>query len=497
MVNSQSLKEKIIKGSLTVLILSLLGSVFAYLVRILLSRSLSIEDYGLFYATFGLFSMVTVYTDLGFGYSVVYLLPKYIRSKKYSKAWNTFIYGQCISLIMSLIISLIAISFAPVLVKYYFKVAGSEVLIYIFCTYLITFTIINSLIQIYSGMQKEKYYASITVSRWLLTLIFSTPFFVLGFSNVVFYAVALVLGHLFTVIFFLYLLFRKHTFLTSNKIIWENKIFKQMSLFAIPALLEIFVYSLAVTTDTFFLTLVKGVREVGFYNVIYPLASIPIILFNPINALLLPLVSHLMEGEKDKMVYLINKILGIVPFVGLYFVLFIIIFPSSIISLMFGQKWLGPVEIPLTVLSVGSITILMSSLLGAITLGTGRVKEKLKVAAITTALSIVLNLFLIWHLGVLGAVISSTLVSFLLSILFIRILKRIVLFQIPYRLYMKLIFFSIAGYVFVHFLNINPQNWLELISIGIVYTIIFVSFGFVLRIYDKKLISIILSQKTG
>src|SRR3989339_256330 len=492
MINSEKLKEKVIKGSSTVLILAFLGSVCAYLIRILLSHSLTIENYGLFYATFGLFSMATVYADLGFGYSVVYLLPKFIKSKKYSKAWNIFIYGQLISLTMSLFISIVLIIFAPMLAKYYFKVAGSEILIYIFCAYLVTFTAINSLIQIFSGMQKEKYYSSITTARWLFSLVFSVVFLAFGFSNIIFFAVAWVLGHALTVILFLFLLFKKHTFLTGNKITWESKVFRQMSLLAIPALMETFVFSLAVTTDTFLLTFIRGVREVGFYNVIYPLASIPIVLFNPVNALLLPLVSHLMEGEKGKMSYLIYKILEIVPFVGLYFVLFIIMFPSSIISLMFGQKWLGSVEMPLIILSLGSILVLMSGILGAITLGTGKVKEKLKVAAITSIVSIALNVFLIWHYGVMGAVITTSVINLMLNILFLRIIGKAVVFQIPYRLYLKLLVFSIACYIFIQLLGVNPQSWVEFIIIGMIYTLVFVSFGLFLKVYDKKLIYMIL-----
>src|SRR5258708_3171750 len=106
MQNPQPLKERVIKGGITVLILSLLGAVFAYLIRILFSRTLSIENYGLFYAVFGLIGMITTYSDLGFGYSVVYYLPKYIKSKEYSKAWNVFIHGQFISLSVSVIISM-------------------------------------------------------------------------------------------------------------------------------------------------------------------------------------------------------------------------------------------------------------------------------------------------------------------------------------------------------------------------------------------------------
>ncbi|MDP3733221.1 MAG: oligosaccharide flippase family protein, partial [Candidatus Daviesbacteria bacterium] len=203
MYNPKSLKERLVKGSVITLTLALIGSVLAYLVRILLSRTLTVENYGLYYAIFGLISVVTAYVDLGFGYAVVYLFPKHIKDKNYSKAWNVFIYGQAISITTSIIASIFFIAFAPFLAQKYFKLPGSEILIYIFCVYLISFTVINGLIQVFTGFQKEKYYSSIAVFRWLLTLVFSFSFLFFGFSNIFYYAIALCMGHVLTALIFL------------------------------------------------------------------------------------------------------------------------------------------------------------------------------------------------------------------------------------------------------------------------------------------------------
>ena len=117
MNNPQSLQEKVVRGSVVVLMMTLLGSFCAYLIRILLSRTLTVEDYGLFYATLSVVNIATSYIDLGFGYSIVYLIPKYIRLKNYTKAWNIYVYGQVISLTMSVAVSgTLAIS-APFLAK--------------------------------------------------------------------------------------------------------------------------------------------------------------------------------------------------------------------------------------------------------------------------------------------------------------------------------------------------------------------------------------------
>lgn len=495
MSQPQILQRKVIKGGIVVLVLAFLGAVCAYLIRVLFSRTLSIENYGLFYAVFGLFGIITAYTDLGFGYSVVYLFPKQIRFKNYAKAWNIFIYGQAISLTMSVVASICFIVSAPFLAQNYFKKPGSEILIYIFCIYLISFTIINGLIQIFTGFQKEKYYSSIAVSRWFLTLVFSVLFLAFGFSNVVYYAIALCTGHILTALIYLSLLLKKYTFLVKHKIAWERSILKQMFSFAFPSLLETVIVSFAILADTFFLTLFKGVREVGVYNIIYPLASIPLVLLNPINGLILPLVSHLMEGEKEIIKYLMEKILQIVPFIWLYFALFTILFPSSIAGLIFGQKWIGLVEIPVTILSVGVLPMLMNGILGAITLGAGKVKDKLKMATVTAIISVMLNGFLTYHWGVLGAVITGSIMSFTVSFLFSKIISSVISFQIPYLFYMKLLIFAFIAYLLVKIAGVYPNNWFDLITSGIIYSIIYIIFGYTLKVYDRKLLFMLLPKQ--
>lgn len=495
MSNPQSIQVKVIKSSSFVIILTLLASGFAYLIRVFLSHTLSIESYGLFYAVFGLFTIATTYIDLGFGYSIIYLLPKYIKLNDYSKAWNIFVYGQLITLSVSFVLSVVFIFLASILSRNYFKVSGSEILIYIFCAYLISFTIIYSLTQAFGGMQREKYYSSISFIRWFLTVTFLLLFFIFGFSNIVYYAIAFALGHILTASIYLFLLFQKHKFLSSNKIKWEMVTFKEMLTFSLPVLMETIVYSLVLIGDNFFLMLFRGVKEVGIYNIIYPLASIPIMLINPLTTLILPLVSHLMKGEKGKLRYLIEKILQVFPFIGLYFSLFIIIFPSITVSLIFGQKWLGLVEVPLVILCLGTTAILMSVILGAITLGTGEVRKKLKATLIASVINLGLNAFLIWQYGVLGAVVTTSLFALILCFLFTRIIRKVIEIRVPYFFYSKLIIFSTILYFTASYINIQIHNWAEFLLFGFLYTIIYVFFGYTLKLYNRQLVTIILSGR--
>lgn len=496
MSNSRSLEEKVAKGIVFVILFALLGSAFAYLIRILYSRSLSIEEYGLFYAVFSFFSIISVHIDLGFGETITYFVPKYFKSKRYKELWNTFIYGQVIQIVVSVLISGVLIIVAPYLSSRYFRIVGSETLIYIFCAFLIINSLLNSLSQIFTGLQKIKYYSSMNILRTALVLFFSSFFLIIGLNGPIFYALSWVFGYFLTTFFFLYLLWSKHPLLTENILSWNKNIFNTMYKYALPAFATTLVYSLLVSSDTFLLTLLRGVREVGIYNVIVPIASISIIFLSPLNLILFPLVSTLMEEEGEKINYLVSKIYQLVPFVGIYFALFIILFPSSIVSLIFGQKWLDFSIIPLSILSLGYIGIIMSSILGIIILGTGRVRERLKILLLVAILNVSLNVVLIWYYGILGAVISSSLVAVILCIFFTRILKTMANFQIPYLFYGKLSLFSVFLFFIIRFLGFAPKNWTELILSGLIYSISFIFLGFLLKVYDRELLKLILPLKS-
>ncbi len=488
MAESESLKEKIIKGSVLAIFFALLGSILAYFIRVLYSRTLTVEDYGLFYAVFGFFSIISIHTDLGFGEAISYFVPKYFKSKKYRKLMNTFVYGQIIQVVVAILISVILIFLAPFLSAKYFKVVGSETLIYILCAFLILASLLNSLSQIFTGLQKVKYYSSINVLRVGFILFFSLLFFTLGLHTPIYYALSWVAGYFITTVIFLYLFWVNNPLLTKHNLDWQSDTFEAMYKYALPAFATTFIYTLLYSSDIFFLTLLRGVREVGVYNVIVPIASISIILLSPLNSLLFPLVSHLIEGEKEKLSLLVSKIYQIIPFAGVYFALFIILFPSAIVGLIFGQQWVGLIETSLSLLSLGYVAYLFSIILGIITLGIGKVRERLKIMTSLALLSFSLQAVLIFKYGILGAVITNSLMALLVCLILTTVIRKMVSFKIPIWFYLKLLFISIGVFLIIRLIGFAPKNWIELIFSGLVYTANFVILGFLLKIYDRKLL---------
>ncbi|MDD2822985.1 MAG: oligosaccharide flippase family protein [Candidatus Daviesbacteria bacterium] len=493
MQNKENLSNRIFRGTSTVLFFSLLTSPLGYVLRIIYSNNLSIEMYGLFYALLAFFGILTTYKDLGFGYSVTYLVPKLIKQGDFEQSWMIYKYAQIIEVGTSIILTLLLVLIAPWLSINYFKVPEAQTLIYLFCIYFIANSFLEALYKMFTGLQQEKYYSSIQFSRLLLALIFSIFFIIFDYSNIIFFALSWALAHIICSIIYTYLLNKNSSF-GEKRLVWDKKLFSTMLKFAIPTLITTSIYTFITFTDNFFLTLFKNVREVGIYNIIVPLISIPSIFLSPINNLLLPLVSHLMEGEKVKMSELLSNSIKIISFVGFYFSLFIMLFPSATTQLIFGVKWVGLIETPLRIMAFGAILALLSSYLTTITCGMGKIKERMRASLIIAVTNIIISVVLINLYGIIGVAIASTLIYLLSIILFIRIIRHEISIHLPVKLYTIMLLFSLSLYLLVQLSGFSPKGFIQFLITGIIYSLIILLLGITLGIFDY-IISIIITTK--
>jgi len=482
-----NLTQRVLKGSGTVMVFTLLSAPFGYLVRVLYSRSLSIEMFGLFYAVLGLFNILVKYNGLGFGYSVVYLVPKYIKQKKLSEAWRSFKYYQIIEIATSLFIALILLLTANWLSTYYFKTPYAKNIIYVFLVYLLSDGLLASLNTFLTGLQMAVYYSSIKLVRQALILGFSFLLIFFDKPSVVGYAIAWSAACILTTIIYYILFYVKHNKYV-QKLEWDRKQFKTMAKFAFPSLMTISVTTLISQSDVILLTLIKGVREVGIYNIILPIVTIPSIFLSSINKLIFPLVSDLMTNQRKKVTTLLNSITKIVPFVGLYFAIFILSFPSASIINLFGKRWVELAKTPLIILTIGYTASLLTTYLSTITAAMGKINQKLKVSIVIAISNLLFGGTMIYFFGLIGLVIANSIVYLLSATIYSVIIRREIVFSYPWRYYLKVVTLGVVIYVFIKLLNLNPVGWFQFILYGATYTLVFGLFGYFIGVIDKSVL---------
>ena len=136
---------------------------------------------------------------------------------------------------------------------------------------------------------------------------------------------------------------------------------------------------------------------------------------------------------------LIQYLLRIIPFVAAYFALFILIFPGSLVRLLFGTRWATFSQYPLIVASIVFVFVLVTNLISNISNSLGLVKDRLKISVYAVLLNIVTSGFLIYYFGVTGAVLSIGLVHLFMLLLIVQSIKKIVFLAFPWVYYLKLL----------------------------------------------------------
>ncbi len=484
---SSVLTEKVVKSSGVVLLFTFLGAALGYLIRLFYSNHLSIEMFGLFYAALAFFTLVSTYLDLGLGYSVIYFIPQFAKQQQLKKVALIFQYYQIIQLIVTVVAAISLFFSADFLAREYFKFAQAVGLIYVFSGYLVINGMFSALNMAFVGLQKEVYYSSLQFFRLFLIFVFSLLFWFFGQNNVFFYTLAWLISNLVIVAIYYVILSKKYTFLF-QAFSWDQALLKTMLAYGLPTLITASLYIFITSIDAVFLTSLRNVTEVGIYNVVYPLATLAGLVLTPINTLTLPLVSHLMVDEGHKVSRFIHSILKLIPFVSLYFGLYIALFSSSLVSLLFGAKWVDLVELPLTIFALGYILSPLASLLFTILSGMGKVKERLKLSIVLVVFSLVSSLTLISLWGVVGAAIANSLVYLVSVLLFTKAINGFFTIHYPWNFYARLVLFAGLLAVAVKLSHWVPVGLVQIMVTGLIYTLVFILFGLHQRVLDEKLL---------
>jgi len=105
----ENYSKRFVKGSAIVFIALIVSSVIGLLLRIFLSRSLSVADYGLFYAVFALVSVFGAFRDFGVGQAVIRAIPKYAIQKDFRLIKSSMTILTIIQVVFSLIVAIVLV----------------------------------------------------------------------------------------------------------------------------------------------------------------------------------------------------------------------------------------------------------------------------------------------------------------------------------------------------------------------------------------------------
>ncbi len=485
--------KKLGKDLIIVYILTFIGSIFGYFVRILFSRSLSVEQYGLIYSVIAFVFFFMPIRDLGLTKASIYYINKFFAEKKEHLIKTVMLIGLIPQLIMGIIIAGILFLLKDFIVNSYFKNPDAGPVFVIFLAYFAIETFLPTIFHLFAITQDYILMQINSPVRMFLILVSGLIFFKLGFGYLS-PALAYLTAFSLLLIIFGFIFVRKYKRLLSYKFVYKPDLIKKMFRYGLPLVFAGTTNNLLAYSDVLLLTYFKGLEVTGYYNVALPSMNVILILIAPVQALLFPIVSREWHRKNKKAISKLMRIIfnNILTF-ALPFALIFFAFPKTIITVIFGAKYV-PAYPALQVLAVFFVFQAVRMLSFSVVAGLGMPKQESKIILIGGIVNVIADLILIPKFSIVGAALAMGLGHLTMAVLSLRVINSRVRFSVDATAQIKTIIAGMImlGTIFILKYIVNLPMLFEGFVIsaisGLIYLGLLVVFGVINKdkIYEAR-----------
>ncbi len=484
--------EKLAKGGIYVTIIYIVGAIVGYGLRILISRNLSVEEFGVFYSILAFVASFYVFKDFGLLTSIAVKIPEFLHSGAPGKVKEIIKKSILIQIFASIVMVVLALTLSSVLMPnlQQSSVVVLQIILASFVISVITDIFRSSL----QGTKRLVAYSSIEPIRVSIIFIASYMLFSVGFGIAGVAISYLIASVVLAVCVPAYFFMKNRRIFNVPSIKTSRDEFMNFTMIVWLAALFSSVLSYV---DTLLLAVLRAPKEAGFYQVALPTAQLLTFLLTPIAIIILPFVSEMWakkeKNELSKMAGFSIKILLVLIIPAIVVMEAI---SQNIIIFLFGDKFAPAVPV-LQVLIIGMLFYSFIPLLVTLILGTNNPKENIKIWASMGIINIVLDIIFIPLFGPMGAATSLTIAYFVGVLVAFRATKKTISITIQYKNIIKSIIGGLIILVVLHHIKILIQFTavVEALILIVIATVLYSMYIFAVKIVDKKDIELIRSAK--
>lgn len=488
------------KNSYFVLTLSVFSIFVGYLLRIFLSRSLSIEDFGLFYAVGAFIGLFTLIRYLGLNSALVKYIPEFLVKGDKNNIKTSIKIVVIIQTLTVLAFTGIILVFHNSITFSLFKTGGANSLLILMTLSFLPSVFFMIFQSVFQGYQKLRTYALVEPVRISLTFVFSAMLISMGVVGVAFaYLIAAIL----TTLVFFYSFYKLGIFSAKTNI--TSNILKKILKFSMPVFVSSIAIFIITYTDTIVITFYRSFEEVALYQVAMPTSQLLLIFSSAIAAVAFPLISELHARKKfGEIQKSISVIITVLIFLILPFVILLVSFPEVIIKFLFGDGFLSA-AVTLQILTISMIFYSIFTVLQTTLDGIGRPFINTKILFLMAGANLVFNIALVPIYGIIGSAMASLtayLIGFVVGFWSVRKLLHVTL---PFYKLAKVSAGAVISIVVIFIVRPHIylplyQQFAVLLVIGWVFYLLFVIFskaitkedvGFIESIHMSKIAKIL------
>lgn len=494
--------KKAVGGAAWVFFLGGVSYLVSYLFRVILARTLPLEQFGLFFAMLSLIMFATIFRDLGLGTAAVKYIAEGAAEKNNSKIKTTLLSSAALQLLHSILTFFIFLPFLGFLAFEYFRAEEALIAFPILLgLYLLSSVLLINLKSLLRGLQDMRNFSMadliknssavlIFIALWSVGLRLYAAIWSYIIGALVAFAVLAIINLKYLKIF-------------KSKVKDFSQTTKKLYKFGIPVTFVGFGDMVLSYLDVLILTYFASLSAVGVYSAILPTAMAFLFFGRSVAAVIIPIVSELWTKEETKKVATgMQLVYTYLPLLILPLLFTVLVFARPLISGIFGKAFLDGV-LAFQILLLGVAFYAVSQINHEVISGIGRPGITAKIIMTTAFANLVLNLLLIPRFRITGAAIATS-VSYLLALLLSSWnLKKLAGTKIPLVRWTRIAF---AGTLFTFTLYwgsnilkfpVLVEALLLLPLALVIYTIAILIFGVTSKKEVKRLLKQILIPENG
>ena len=484
--------KKAIKGTIITFIGIFSAAFFAYLTRVILARSLSPSDYGLFFAIFVFLSFIEFFKDFGTNAALVKYIAEFKVQKKYNLIKSSLVITFLFQFSISLVLVIILFYFSDHLALNFFKNQNASLIIKLLSLVFIFNIFDNLLRKIVHGYNKMHLLALLEFFRNLFIFIFIFIFLKAGFK-IMAPTYSYIISPILVFLIFSFIAIRFFISI-KTKIKLNLNLFKKLLFFGIPSIFASFSDQIIAFADVLILTFFIGkvgmitLDKIGIYNVVLPTALLILYFGRSIALVMMPLSSEL--WAKKEYAILAGGVARLHKYILIIVVpvaLTIFSFSRLYLHFFFGDQYASG-AIALQLIIIGTIFFTLAKINNTVIQNTGKPKIVAIIIAAAAALNIIINFILIPLYGIEGAAIATSLTYIFAWLVSNHQIKKLIKTKIQWgnlsKIFFSGILFVLAVFFIKNILIINP--YLEFIITLAIAGIIYISLIFLLKIITIK-----------
>lgn len=489
---NQSLAHKLITKWFWLYLFTIFTAPSWYLIRVILSNSISVEDVWIIYSIIWLLSLISIYNDLWLTNWLQYFLPKLWIEKKYGECKLILLICLWAQIVLWSLFWCLIYFGSDFLALHYFHSEHSASVLKYFAYYFFWINIIQVFQMVFLSFQNVLYERISDFIRLWATVIFAFTYFVVSRWNIDNYAISFCSWVLISLIVTSILFMKEYDDIYKTKIVLDIAKTKEYIRFSFWMFLTANVWILFWQIDQQMIVFILWPRDAGFYSNYLSLVEVVSLLSSPIINLVLPLVVELnSKGNYFKIIYLKRFLYKYFSLFALSFWWLLFVLWPTIAMIFFWIKFQFSWQILMIATPFLVFKVLWIINFWIIT-GIWDIKAKMKIILVALIVNIITNITLINMIWIPWSVIASViwwLIIYFMSNAFINKENHIkskenefeYRFQISnfifYTLLLVIIYF-IKDSIFAYSDAYRYQNFVILAIVGGLYYILIAGFNY-------------------